>query len=212
MEELRSTEILDKEIEADARKKAEKILANADAECQKLLDAVDSRVKQAADEKKRYYAEKLASFTANLDASLPLEKERFLASFYAQSVADALNAYLASLGADKRLMLVLAKLSEAKDAFAGSKVTAASYGFESSKVKKQLEKAFGKDLISCTETTFEKSGEACALLNDVHEGIILETEDRSVRVRLTTDQIVSELKDTYSAELATTLFGGRLPA
>ena len=31
MEELRSTDILDKEIQDDARKKAEKILKNADA-------------------------------------------------------------------------------------------------------------------------------------------------------------------------------------
>ena len=33
MQELRSTEILDKEIEADARRKAEAILKKADEEC-----------------------------------------------------------------------------------------------------------------------------------------------------------------------------------
>ena len=98
MEELRSTEILDKEIEADARKKAEKILAAADAEGQELLAGVKGRVEQAADEKKHYYEEKLATFSANLDAALPLEKERFLAAFYAESVAASLNAYLAALG------------------------------------------------------------------------------------------------------------------
>ncbi len=211
MEELRSTEILDKEIEADARKKADKILANADDECQALLSAVDERVKQAADEKKRYYEEKLASFTANLDASLPLEKERFLASFYAESVATALNAYLASLSEEKRLSLVLKKVGEAKEAFAEKKAAALVYGFSLSGAKKQLEKALGSTLASCEETTFEKSGEESALLNSVHEGIILESEDRSVRVRLTTDELVSELKDTYSAELALNLFGGRLP-
>ncbi|MCR5725572.1 MAG: hypothetical protein K6G80_10855 [Treponema sp.] len=212
MEELRSTEILDKEIEADARKKAEKLLANADAECQQLLDGVSGRVQQAADEKKRYYEEKLASFSANLDASLPLEKERFLASFYAESVAGSLNDYLTALGEEKRLALVLTRLPAAKEALAGKNITAKVYGFACADVKKQLEKAFGKTVLSCTETSFELSGEECALLNNVHEGIILESEDRSVRCRLTTDQLVSELKDTYSAELATTLFGGRLPA
>lgn len=212
MEELRSTEILDKEIEADARKKSEKILANADAECQKLLNAVDDRVKEAAAEKKRYYEAKLAAFSANLDAALPLEKERFLAAFYAESVAASLNTYLAALGEEKRLALVLAKFEKMRSAFGGKKLTAAVYGFSLSVAKKQLEALLGKDVTSCTETTFEKSGEECALLNNVHEGIILESEDRSVRCRLTTDQLVNELKDTYSAELATTLFGGRLPA
>ena len=212
MEELRSTEILDKEIEADARKKAEKLLLNADAECQKLLDGVQERVAGAECEKKQYYAGKIAAFTANLDAALPLEKERFLASFYAKSVAAALHNYLSALGEEKRLALVLARLSDVKEAFAEKKIHATVYGFAVEGAEKALSQAFGKDLVSCTETTFASSGEECALLNDIHEGIILETEDRSVRCRLTTDQLVSELKDTYSAELALSLFGGRLPA
>ena len=49
------------------------------------------------------------------------------------------------------------------------------------------------------------------LMNNVHKGIILESEDSSVRVRLTIDQLVGEIEDRYSNELATTLFGGRLP-
>ena len=37
MQELRSTDILDKEIQADARKKAERMLEKADRDCQQLL-------------------------------------------------------------------------------------------------------------------------------------------------------------------------------
>ena len=37
MQELRSTDILDKEIQADARKKAERMLAKTDSECEKLI-------------------------------------------------------------------------------------------------------------------------------------------------------------------------------
>ena len=43
MEELRSTEILEKEIQSDARRKAEKILKNADADCEKILSSVETR-------------------------------------------------------------------------------------------------------------------------------------------------------------------------
>ena len=46
---------------------------------------------------------------------------------------------------------------------------------------------------------------------NLRRGIILESEDSSVRVRLTIDQLVGEIEDRYSNELATTLFGGRLP-
>ena len=36
MQELRSTEILDKEIQTDARKKADKLLKKADADCEAM--------------------------------------------------------------------------------------------------------------------------------------------------------------------------------
>ena len=51
MEELRSTEILDKEIEADARKKAAKIVAKAESEAKSIIEGVDDRVKKAVEEK-----------------------------------------------------------------------------------------------------------------------------------------------------------------
>ncbi|MBQ3966600.1 MAG: hypothetical protein II684_07205 [Treponema sp.] len=212
MEELRSTEILDKEIEADARKKAERLLSDADAECQKLLDAVDGRVKEASEQKKTYYDAKIATFKKNRDAALPLEQERYRVSFYTSSVADAFNAYLEKLGQEKQLSLIESMLVRSKHALTGKNVHALVFGISAADAKKLLEKHLeSKQVLSCTETTFEKSGDEAVLMNNVHKGIILESEDSSVRVRLTIDQLVGEIEDRYSNELATTLFGGRLP-
>ena len=44
MQELRSTEILDKEIEADARRKAEAILKKADEECVQIMEGVKTKL------------------------------------------------------------------------------------------------------------------------------------------------------------------------
>ncbi|MBD5448218.1 MAG: hypothetical protein HDR32_10945 [Treponema sp.] len=212
MEELRSTEILDKEIEADARNKAARILSDADAECQKLLDAVADRIKEATAQKTAYYDAKIAAFKKNRDAALPLEQERYRVSFYVKSVADAYNDYFAKLGDEKLLSLIEPLLVRSKDALAGKKVRARVFGFALGDAKKLVEKHCGaKNVLSCAETTFELSGDEAVPLNDVHKGIILESEDNAVRCRLTTDQLVGELTDRYSAELATTLFGGRLP-
>ena len=41
MQELRSTEILDNEIRAEARRKAENVLKRADEECAQILAGVD---------------------------------------------------------------------------------------------------------------------------------------------------------------------------
>lgn len=212
MEELRSTEILDKEIEADARNKAARMLSDADAECQKLLDAVADRIKETTAQKTAYYDAKIAAFKKNRDAALPLEQERYRVSFYVKSVADAYNDYFAKLSDEKLLSLIETLLVRSKDALAGRKVRARVFGFALDGAKKLVEKHCGaKNVLSCAETTFELSGDEAVPLNDVHKGIILESEDNAVRCRLTTDQLVGELTDRYSAELATTLFGGRLP-
>ena len=74
MEELRSTEILDKEIEADARKKTEKILSRAEDECKSILDDVVRRVNEAKSQKESYYAEKLQQFEKSIDEALEMNR------------------------------------------------------------------------------------------------------------------------------------------
>ena len=106
MEELRSTEILDKEIQEDARKKAERILANADADCKKIINNVSVRIADIQKEKEIFYKEKLAQVIKDSDASVPLEKERFLVSFEGKVVIEAINDYLQQLDLKKQLQLI----------------------------------------------------------------------------------------------------------
>ena len=212
MEELRSTEILDKEIEADARKKAEKILARAEEECRAILDGVASRVEEASKKKDAYYSEKLSQFEKSIEEALPLEKGRFLISFYSDSVSSAFNEYLENLGEEKRLSLVEKKFENISQVILEKKINAYVFGFELSSAKKMLEKSLSKNLLKVEEVSFEKSGEEAEAGNNFHEGIILVSEDGFVKIRLTIDQIVREIKDKYSEELALKLFGGRLPA
>ena len=210
MEELRSTEILDKEIEADARKKAEKILSRAEDECKNILSDVGRRVNEAKTQKESYYNAKYAQAEKSVNEAIPLEKGRFLVSFYSDAVSKAFNEYLENLGEEKRLSLVEKRLQTVGESLSGKKINAFVFGFKLASAKKMLEKSV-KNLGKVEEVTFEKSGEESALGNDFHEGIILESDDGFVRVRATIDQIVREIKDKYSEELAQKLFGGRLP-
>ena len=52
MEEIVSTDILDKEIYEDARRKAEKILQNSKLQCKQVLQQVDDRLEKAKEERK----------------------------------------------------------------------------------------------------------------------------------------------------------------
>ena len=211
MQELRSTEILDKEIQADARRKVERILKNADAECEKILNSVQNRVNQAVEEKKVFYDHKLSAYESHINAAVPLEKQRFEVTFVQEKVSEALNAYLDSLGEEKRIELVLKNIDSSliKD----KKFTAYVYGFDISAknapVVKKLNEVLGKNLIKCERTEFGKLIDESSSDFEINrkEGIILEAEDKSLRLRLTLTEEISHILDENRSELYQALFG-----
>ena len=69
MEEFRSTEILDKEIQDDARRKAEKLLKRAEIDGQKILDDVKVRIENTAKEKQAMYAARTEALKNDLDTA-----------------------------------------------------------------------------------------------------------------------------------------------
>ena len=206
MQELRSTDILDKEIQADARKKAERMLAKADSDCAKLLASVDTDIEKAAEEKQEFFAHKLEAFEKDRMAVVPLEKERFKVSFIQNAVIQNINKYLEALTEEKRLTLVARNFDFNTD----RRLNAYVYGFSVSGAKKFLSSKLGDKLLSCTETKFG----AVALEDEIGlanpQGIILESEDKTFRCRLTLSEVIEKLLDTNRAELSATLFGGDL--
>lgn len=208
MEELRSTEILDKEIKADARKKAEKILAKADADCKNMLENVDARIEKA---KKDYLAkteEKLRFFEKDLAASLPLEKKRFLVSFIQSSIDKATDAFLQSLSVEEKLELIMRQIQKYENCLKSKKLVVSYYGFEEKLLKKAFENKYA--IVSFNKTDFNKLiiERDCGITTKL--GIILEANDKSVRVRTTMSEIICQLQDEYRTELCKTLFDGRL--
>ena len=211
MEELRSTDILDKEIRDDARKKAEKILKNADAQGQQILADVETRLESAKKDRESYYSQKAAQFKKDLDSSLPLEKSRFLVSYISSSVASAINDYLKTISQEKRIQLVLTMLDRFESLTDGKSFEAAVYGFNLDLAKNELNKNNKLHISSFLATEFAKTGEVAVDGIEIHEGIILVSDDKVVKIRLTLEELFSELIDKYRNELAVTLFGGRLP-
>ncbi len=208
MEELRSTEVLDKEIETDARKKAERILAKADSDGKALVADVARRVETLKEEKTAEYQKKTESYQADRDAVVPLEKERFLVSFIESAIVKAIDSYLDALGEEKRIALAVRRWNAYKAVVASQKVNALVFGFDAARAEAALKKA-GVPLVSCTSVAYEKSGDEGIDGLTFREGIILETEDTMIRCRLTLSQIVGELETEHRAELAKALFGGR---
>ena len=208
MEELRSTEVLDKEIDTDARKKAERILAKADSDGKALVADVAHRIEKFTEEKTAEYQKKTESYQADKDAVVPLEKERFLVSFIESAIVKAIDSYLDALGEEKRIALAVRRWNAYKAVVASQKVNALVFGFDAARAEAALKKE-GVSLASCSSVAYEKSGDEEIVGLTFKEGIILETEDKMIRCRLTLSQIVGELETEHRAELAKALFGGR---
>lgn len=206
MQELRSSEILDKEIHSDAVRKAEKILKKADADCESIIKSIETAVKKDEADKAEFLAHKKAAFEKDQSASIPLEKERFLVTFVQKKIVEGINNYLESIGEEKRLELVCKNF----DFNIQGSVNAYVYGFKTADAKKYLEKKLGKKLLSCKETQFGKIllEDDCGL--NKPEGIILESENKDFRCRLTLSQVISQLLDKNRAELSDALFGEQL--
>ncbi len=206
MQELRSTDILDKEIQADARKKAERMLEKADRDCQQLLATVETDIEKAAQDKKNFFAHKLEAFEKDRQAVVPLEKERFKVSFIQNAVIQNINKYLEGLSEEKKLALVSRNFDFNRD----ENFNAYVYGFSLADAKKFLTEKLKNKLISVNECRFG----SVALEDDIGlekpEGIILESEDKNFRGRLTLNEVIEGLLNSNRAELSDTLFGGAL--
>lgn len=208
MEELRSTEILDKEIYADARKKAERILSKADVDSKLILADVENRLKTAEKELSEKFGAEEDLAKKKCEAALPLEKERFLVKFIQDSLSGEIDSYIKSLSEEDRLLLVLKNSDAAENLFKSKKIDVYYYGFDEKTVKKILDKKF--DVNSFEKTEFNKliAENDCGL--SFREGVILESCDKTARCRFTVSELVSQILYKYRKELTDSLFGGRL--
>ncbi|MBR5096571.1 MAG: hypothetical protein IK094_05635 [Treponema sp.] len=200
MEELRSTDILDKEIQNDARKKAQALLDQGKKKAAELLDKVQERLEAAKAQKEKFYGSKLEKKQKDSDASLPLEKERFLVSFIGSSINQGIDDYLKALSSSQRINLVTKLLDGKESLLKDKKFTATVCGFDKKEAQDAVEKKLGSKLLSCEKIENVQNP----------EGITLESEDRSVKIRLTIDEIIDAAKDKHYQEMCAALFGGRL--
>ena len=137
---------------------------------------------------------------------MPLEKQRFKVSFIQNAISQNINKYLASLSEEKRLELV----SRDYDFKTELNLNASVYGFSADAAKKFLSKKLGDKLLSCKETNFGAAAIEETFGLDKPQGIILESEDKTFRCRLTLSEVVEKLMDSNRAELSAALFGGNL--
>ena len=203
MEELRSTEILDREIHEDARRKAEKILAAADSDCQEIERKSAEDFDKTSRDKKAEYERMLADYKRDSDASVPLEKQRRLISFVDKSVRDALDGWFEAAGSKRKLSALRRLLEKYSVVLTGKRFEVLSRGFSKKDVSEVAASVLGKD----SELSIEEMSDSEAGRLKVTEGFTVRSEDGSVFCRVTCDELKNELLQNHRQELAEKLLG-----
>jgi hypothetical protein len=97
MEELRSTEVLDREILEDARKKAFKILKTADDTVNAQTQRWERKTRRAVEEIRGNYARRLEKVKEEILARLPLDKRRLRSETAENFLLRAMETFLRNL-------------------------------------------------------------------------------------------------------------------
>jgi hypothetical protein len=106
MEEIQSTEALDREILEDARRKADKILKTAADSCAATVRRWERKEARDIAALKKQYEKRLEILQSELNARLPLDKKRSRLERIDALLNEAKKAYLNHLGAAKTKALL----------------------------------------------------------------------------------------------------------
>jgi hypothetical protein len=201
MEELQSTEVLDREILEDARRKAQRILKTADETVASGTRKWERKTEKALKGVRERYAARLEASRSEIMARLPLDKRRTRLSKIEALLKDAASSYLAGLSRP-RLLAVLEGELKKRAGELDSPVPegrAAARGLTGEETESLLKKAFpqGRWAIDGGENRHIAPGAFPALAADT----------QAARITVSADAVIETLLRDKRAELAAALLG-----
>jgi hypothetical protein len=202
MEELQSTEILDREILEDARKKAYRILKAADETVKANAEAWELKTRETLDALNGKYAGQRKLAAAEIMARLPLDKRRAQTEKIESLLRSAVETWYAGLGREQALSLLkneLVKLLAECDEFAAS-------GEEPRALIRGIERAEAEALLRAALPGRSCRVEEAPAAAGVYPEIML--ENSAARITASIAKTVDFLLHEKRVELASSLLGG----
>jgi len=206
MEELLSTEVLDREILEDARKKAYKILKTADENLSAHVRDWEEKTLQAVTSIKKNYTERINKTEEEILARLPLDKRRLRSETAENFIKKAIYDFLLSLGREKLLAILEEHLSQRLTVFDGDEKREVIYsGLSLDEVRGVLERAYRR-----------KQGGAWDFIENTHAGssgplghefpsVVINTP--ALKINVSVEDAANTMLKEKRAELASALLG-----
>ena len=196
MEEVRNSDNLKKEILEDARKKAERIMRNAEKQAALLRDEGEKKTSSEIADLAREYARRTAFLEKETLASLPLEKRRIKQHFLAEKFEECLAAFVSGISDEEAASVLKKRLSGTAHLLGNEKYNVTYSGLKAETVRKILEGHLAQgQILSLSETKRTK-------------GLVIASANGRITYRLTFDEITEELREFHRKEIFDALFKG----
>jgi vacuolar-type H+-ATPase subunit E/Vma4 len=202
MEELQSTDVLDREILEDARKKAGRILAAAEETIAAGAKSWEKRADRDIGELKKSFAARVAKARDELMARLPMDKRRAHSEKVEALLVAAMREYLESLSREQILTLLerdLRRCAAGLPASDSGPLEARCRSLSREELARLLDAAFpGR------EWSFEKTAALHQVPGDLPA---LMVNSPAARITASVDVLAASLLEDSRAELVSALVG-----
>lgn len=200
MEEIVSTESLEREILADARKKAERALRGAEDEIRRVAEEGERKAAQSIAELDSAYAAKVERYRSEALARLPLEKSRIKAAYVDARLREALDAFMSGFPESRVESIVASELARAAAFLDGKKLRVRRRALGPDAVARVIRKALPTAILD--DSVEDESLPAA--------GLVVETTDGVTTMKATLDLVAQILLGERRGELAAALCGEAL--
>ncbi len=181
-----------------------------------ITDSVSKRLEDAKNLAQEKSKRNLELYSKNVNASLPLEKQRYAVSFVYNSIINQINVYFENLSDQKQLEILEKSILSSKSILENREIQAFVFGFKIEDAKIILKNHFDKNLKSVEIGKENLLSQEIVSGFKYRKGILLfatltENPLDKIICRFTLDEKVKEVLDKSCRELALSLFGGRIP-
>lgn len=203
MEILSSTDVIGEEIKEEARKKANLILKNADAEVAKLQALAGERLARLKEMQEQLYSEKIKKYRDEVFVRLPLSKFKEKIEYVENLFNLASTKYFASLDVNSQLFIVKTVLKKYKSVLQEGDILVKYAGFPKEKVARLVSSVFPAcNIKEVREATNEEMRRFA-----IRQGIIIEEVEKNFFCKASLEGAKTALFDEMKARLCDVLCG-----
>jgi vacuolar-type H+-ATPase subunit H len=198
MEEIVGAETIQGEILDDARKKAARLLEEAEEESSRTMSATEGRARAAVGEIMSTSHARCERFRMETLARIPLEVTRMRTDFVDRKLREAMTGFMSALGEERIALLAEGLLSRGSTFLSGKEVLLARKGLSE------------KSAAAIAERRLKEAASVSMLVDEglPAPGLEARVPDGSLLLRATMDLVEERLLDESRGELVRALCAG----